>query len=157
MVGGGLSLRSLAVSTRVMFPEPVHYQRSNTPGWNIRDWDTANKLLSYFDPERWPFATFTLPDKSYVQCLGGKRRLTVEAREYQADGTFIHWVFGRGRPLSEPVRLEVSTGAVTIDVTQQLTMRDARLIMRRFLETRTFPDAYHRDDVTKRFVSRQNG
>jgi hypothetical protein len=140
-----------------MFTEPVHYQRNDTPGWNIRDWATANRLLRYFDPERWPFATFTLQDNSYVQCLGGKRRLTVEAREYRPDGSFTHWVFGRGRPLCESVSIEVSTGAVTIDVTQQLTMRDARVIMRQFLETRTFPDTYHREDVTQRFVSRQDG
>jgi hypothetical protein len=140
-----------------MFPERVQYQRTDTPGWHIRDWDTANKLLSYFDPDRRPFAIFTLPDKSYVQCLGSKRRLTVEARVYRPDGSFTHWVFGRGRPLSEPVCIEVSTGAVTIDVTQQLAMRDARIIIRQFLDTRTFPDNYHREDVTKNFASRQDG
>src|SRR5688572_25713557 len=104
-----------------MFPEPVYYQRADACGWHIRDWETANKLLGYVDPERQPFATFRLPDNSHVQCLGSKRRLTVEAREYRPDGTFKHWVFGRGWPLSEPVRIEVSTGALTIDVTQQLT------------------------------------
>jgi hypothetical protein len=46
-----------------MFPEQVHYSRAGCPiGWKIRDWETANKLLSYFDPERRPFAIFTLPD-----------------------------------------------------------------------------------------------
>jgi hypothetical protein len=140
-----------------MFPERVHYQRTDTPGWHIQDWETANKLLTYLDPERRPFAIFTLPDNSYVQCLGSKRRLTVEAREYRPDGSFKHWVFGRGRPTSEPVQIEVSTGSASIDLTQQLTMRDARVIMRQFLETRTFPETYHREDITERFVSRQDG
>lgn len=136
-----------------MFPEPVHYQRNDTPGWNIRDWETANKLLGYLDLDRRPFATFTLRDNSYVQCSGSKRRLTVEARQYHSDGSFTHWVFGRGHPLSEPVRIEASTGGVVVDVTQQLAMRDARVIMRQFLETRTFPEKYYRQDVTGRFVS----
>ena len=134
-----------------MFPETVHFKRNDSPGWDIADWDTANSLLSYLDPERRPYATFMLTDDSYVQCLGSKRRLTVEAREYRPDGSFSHWVFGRGKPLSEPIRIEVSTGGLTIDVTQQLTMRDARVIIRQFLETRTFPDAFYREDVTQRF------
>ena len=136
-----------------MFPMPVHYKRNDTPaGWKIRDWETANKLLSYLDPNLRPFAILTLPDNSYVQCLGCKRRLTVEAREYRPDGSFKHWVFGRSLPQSEPVRIEVSTGVVTIDATQQLTMRDARIIIRQFLETQTFPNKYHREDVTERYT-----
>lgn len=136
-----------------MFPEPVHYSRTDSPvGWKIRDWETANKLLSYLDPERRPFAIFTLPDNSYAQCLGSKRRLTVEAREYRSDGSFAHWVFGRGAPLREPQEISASTGPVTVDVSQVLAMRDARIIIRQFLETRTFPASYHRQDVTSRFT-----
>lgn len=140
-----------------MFPEAVHYSRTDCPvGWKIRDWDTANKLLSYLEPERRPFAIFTLPDNSYVQCLGSKRRLIVEAREYHSNGSFTHWVFGRGTPLREPVVVAVSTGTVTVDISQVLAMRDARQIMRQFLETRTFPPAYHRQDVTTRFTTNRD-
>jgi hypothetical protein len=136
------------------FPEPVHYSRADcTVGWKIKDWETANKLLNYFEPDRRPFATFTLPDNSYVQCLGAKTRLTVEGREYHRDGSFAHWVFGRGAPVGTLERIEVSTGAVTLDATQLLTMRDARKIIRQFLETRTFPLDYHRQNVTERFKS----
>jgi len=135
-----------------MFPEPVHYSRTDTPGWKIHNWETANKLLTYFDPERRPFAIFTLPDKSYVQCLGEKTRLTVEAREYHSGGSFVHWVFGRGIPVGKPEQIKVSTGATTVDTTQLLAMRDARVIIREFLETRTFPSTYHRQDVTERFT-----
>jgi hypothetical protein len=136
------------------FPEPVHYSRADCPtGWKIRDWETANKLLNYFGPDRRPFAIFTLPDNSYVQALGAKRRLTVEAREYHTDGSFTHWVFGRGAPVGTPERVEVSTGPVTVDETQLLAMRDARVIIKQFLETRTFPSSYHRQDVTERFKS----
>ena len=136
------------------FPELVHYSRADcVAGWKIRDWETANKLLSYFEPKRRPFAIFTLADNSYVQCMGAKTRLTVEAREYHTDGSFTHWVFGRGAPAGTPERIEVSTGAVTVDTTQLLVMRDARLIIRQFLETRTYPTTYYRQDVTERFKS----
>jgi len=135
-----------------MFSEPVHYSRTDTPGWKIRDWDTANKLLNYFDPARRPFAIFTLSDNSYVQALGEKTRLTVEAREYYSNGSFAHWVFGRGEPVGKQEQIKVSTGVTTVDSTQLLAMRDARVIIRQFLETRTFPTTYHRQDVTNRFT-----
>jgi hypothetical protein len=139
-----------------MFPEPVHYSRTDCPaGWKIRDWDTANHLLSYFDSERRPFAIFTLPDNSYVQCLGTKTRLTVEARNFSKNGSFTHWVFGRSVPTGLQERIEVSTGVTIVDSTQLLKMRDARLIIRQFLETRTFPEDYHRENVTSRFSSIQ--
>ena len=137
------------------FPEPVHYSRTDCPtGWTIRDWETANKLLSYFEPIRRPFAIFTLPNNSYVQTLGAKRRLTVEAREYHRNGSFTHWVFGHAMPLGILESIEVSTGTLTVDTTQLLAMRDARVIIRQFLETRTFPLSYHRQDVTERFQSK---
>jgi hypothetical protein len=109
-------------------------------------------LLRYFDSERRPFAVSTLSDKSYIQCLGEKTRLTVEARQFQPDGSYTHWVFGRGAPNGTQERIEVSTGAVTVDSSQILAMRDARIIIRQFLETRTFPLAYYRQDVTDRFA-----
>lgn len=135
-----------------MFPEPVHYIRADCPtGWKILDWETANKLLSYLDSDRRPFAVFTLPDNSYVQCFGAKKRLTVEAREFRTDGSFTHWVFGRGQPIGREEQIVTSTGSVTADVTQLLAMRDARIIIRQFLETRTFPAVYFRQNVTERF------
>jgi hypothetical protein len=146
-------LSTLGVARTTMFPEPVHYSRADCPaGWKIRDWETANKLLSYFDSERRPFAIFALPDNSYVQCLGTKTRLTVEARVFRSDGSFTHWVFGRGEPVGSQERIEVSSGVTVVDSTQLLAMRDARLIIRQFLETRTFPADYYRQDVTERFT-----
>src|SRR6266550_7708788 len=59
------------------FPEHVHYSRTDdTAGWDIDDWETANKLLAYLDPQRRHYAIFNLPDGSYVQCLGNKKALT---------------------------------------------------------------------------------
>ena len=135
-----------------MFPETVHYARTDIPaGWDIPDWDTANTLLGFLDPDRRHFAIFTLADNCYVQCLGRKTALTVEARVYSDSPTFRHFVFGKGDPTGETTTVGNTENGVTIDASQLLKMRDARLIIRQFLETRTFHDRYTATDVTSRF------
>jgi len=134
-----------------MFPEPVHYMRTDTPGWTIKDWDTANHLLSYLEPEKRHFAVFTLPDDCYIQCLGRKTALTVEARVYENPDSFTHYVFGKGPIVGKQTKVGGTEGEVTIDESQVLQMRDARLIIRQFLETRTFPEHYVRHDITSMF------
>lgn len=141
-------------SATIPFPEPVRYSRSDCPsGWSISNWQTANKLLSYLDPDRRHFATFDLQDGSYVQCLGCKKALTVEARIYRPDGTFTHWVFGKGSLDGQMTRVGSRLGMVTVDRSQVLQMRDARLIVRQFLETRTFPERFSQLDITNRFAN----
>jgi len=134
-----------------VFPVTVKHMRSDGASWPIRDWDTANHLLSYLHPEKNPFVIFSLPDESYIQCFGSKTRLTVEAREF-LDGVFRHWVFGRREAHNRTERIETSTGAVTVDASQILQMRDARRIIREFLEHRRFLDAYDREDISNRFA-----
>jgi hypothetical protein len=121
-------------------------------GWKIKSWETANKLLSYLEPERRHYAIFELPEGSYAQCLGSKTELTVEVRVVGANGTFTHWVLGKGLPCGRNRQVGPASGRVTVDETQVLTMRDARLIIRQFLESRTFPDKYHRQDVTGQYA-----
>jgi hypothetical protein len=134
------------------FPEQVHYSRTDAQaGWKIQDWDTANKLLSYLDPERRHYAIFELPDHSYAQCLGAKKALTVEVREFLPDGTFNHWVFGKGPITGDEILVGGSLGKVSVDKSQVLTMRDARIIIRQFLEARTFPEKYEKQNVNERF------
>jgi hypothetical protein len=84
-----------------MFPSPVHYSREGDSGWKIKDWDTANKLLSYLDPKVRSFAIFEKDDRNYIQCAGAKRGLTVEARLYAKRGKFTHYRFGRGEPVGK--------------------------------------------------------
>ena len=133
------------------FPMPVHYARTDSPGWAIKDWDTANALLGYLEPKQRYFAIFSLPCGSYIQCLGAKTRLTVEARKCHPGGLFTHWVFGRGEPRGTITAIEVPSGPVAVDETQVLTMRDARSILRPYLESNVFVEKYHRQDVSTRF------
>ena len=135
-----------------MFPETVHYACTDAPGGgDIPDWDTANTLLGYLDPARRHFAIFALNDNCYVQCLGRKTALTVEARVYSDSNKFQHFVFGKGDPTGETTTVGNTENVVTVDTSQVLKMRDARLIIRQFLETRTFHDRYTATDVTSRF------
>jgi hypothetical protein len=139
--------------TSTPFAERVLFSRAENPtGWNVKDWETANRLLGYLDPEKNPYAIFSLSDGSYVQCLGAKKALTVEARVYDSNGQFTHWVFGKGNPSGRQTTVGSHLDRVTIDESQLLQMRDARLIIRQFLETRTFPQRYHPQEVTERFT-----
>ena len=133
------------------FSEPIFYRRGGTAGWEIRDWETAEKLLSYLGPKFSDFAVFEKPDHSYVQCAGAKRRLTVEARVFNPNGSFTHFVLGRGEPSNESELIECSEGAIEVDATQVLQLKHARQIMRKFLEDGEFPTDFVATDVTGRF------
>jgi len=138
-----------------LFPEPVHYQRTNSPGWEIRSWADANSLLSYLEPTKRYFAVFTLPDDSYVQCYGSKSALTVELRTQLGVGSFRHWRFGLGPLQGKEVELGPAAGPngerVRVDLSQVLRIRDARLIIRQFLMERTLNARYRCEDITHRF------
>ena len=133
------------------FPEPVHYSRENSPGWKIRDWDTANKLLSYLSTDGKSFACFERPDGSYLQCAGSKTRLTVEARLFDSPDSFRHFVFGKGDLTNETDFIQTTDFEITVDTSQILKMRDARLIFRPWLMDQGFPDGFTMTDVTSRF------
>ena len=133
------------------FPSPIHYSREDSPGWNIKDWQTANKLLSYLSLEGMSFAIFEKPDGSYVQCAGCKRRLTVEARVYENGGRFRHYVFGKGQLTGSVEKIQTTDYEVTVDASQVLQMRHARCIMKPWLEGGSFPQEFTATDVTERF------
>lgn len=134
-----------------MFPTPVQYSREGRPSWQIKDWDTANKLLSYLDPEIRSFAIFQKADRSYIQCAGAKRGLTVEARIPGVNGEFKHYRFGRGEPVGKTVIIRCSVGPISVDETQLLQLRDARILMRQFLEEGTFSERYVATEVGPTF------
>jgi len=135
-----------------MFPERVHYSRADGVSWPIKDWETANQLLGYLNPTRNHFVIFELPDHSYIQCLGSKTALTVECREFRSNGSFSHWVFGKGPLTGTTETVGPETSEVSVDASQILAMRDARVLIRQFLETRTFSDRYTRTDVSSKFL-----
>lgn len=133
------------------FPERVHYSRADGAGWPIKDWATANQLLGYLNAVRNHFVVFELPDHSYIQCLGSKTALTVECRQFGTNSSFSHWVFGKGQLTGKSTSVGPETDAVSVDESQVLALRDARVLIRQFLETRTFPERYTRTDVSFKF------
>jgi len=133
------------------FPQPVHYSREEGPGWKINDWETANKLLSYFGLKGNSFICFEKPDGSYFQCAGSKKSLTAEARLYQSSKHFQHVVFGRNALKNETLQIHTTSYPIDIDSSQELTMRHVRLLIRPWLEDCTFPDGFIITDVTARF------
>ena len=133
------------------FPEPIHYSRENSPGWKIKDWDTANKLLSYLSTDGMSFACFEKPDGSYFQCAGSKTRLTAEARIYAASRQYRHFVFGEGELAGETAKVDTTDSEIEVDVSQVLQMRHVRLILRPWLEGGAFPRDFLVTYVTERF------
>ncbi len=113
----------------------AHYQREGTVGWKLKSWDSANKLLGYQNADGPSFTIFTLDNGSYVQCAGGKRRLTVECRVFDLNGEFRHYRFGKGDPNDSVAVIECACGPIRVSESQVLTMRDARLIIRHFVES----------------------
>lgn len=141
-----------AIEINLMFPTPVLYQREDCPaGWHIKDWETANKLLSYLNTNGRSYAIFSKPDGSYVQCAGSKTRLTVEARLFKSPREYRHYVFGNGPLQNSDDSVMTTEYKVTVDKSQVLQLRDARLIMKTWLESGDFPTRYTLTDVTTRF------
>jgi hypothetical protein len=134
-----------------VFPKPIRYSRENSPGWKIKDWETANKLLSYLNTDGMSFACFQKPDGSYVQCAGSKARLTAEARIYDSPGRYRHFVIGRGELTGESEKIQTTDYEIEVDASQVLQMRHVRLVFRPWLEGGTFPGQFQMTDVTERF------
>ena len=128
------------------------YQREGTPGWKIKSWDDANTLLGYVKPEGPSSACFTIANQNYVQCAGSKKRLTVEARIYVDEETFVHYCFGKGDLLGKEETIDCNVGEIVRDSSQVLSMRDARLIIRHFVENNgALLEKYVTHDITKMF------
>ena len=112
----------------------AHYEREGTTGWPIKSWEVANKLLGYQKVDGPSYTVFTINNGSFVQCAGGKSNLAVEARVVKQAGVFKHFRFGKGKRLGREAVIECSCGPIMVDESQVLRMRDARLIIKHFVE-----------------------
>jgi hypothetical protein len=130
----------------------AHYEREGTTGWPIKSWDDANTLLGYQKAEGPSYTIFTLNNGSYIQCAGGKKRLVIEARVVNKNGSFNHYRFGANNPTGQPLTIECNCGPITVDESEALTMRDARLIIRHFVENNgELLGKYNATDITNMF------
>ena len=130
----------------------AHYEREGTTGWPIKSWEDANALLGYQKAEGPSFTVFTLKSGSYVQCVGGKKSLVVEARVLESDSNFKHYRFGKGNQVASEEVIECNCGPITVDKSEALSMRDARLIIRHFVENNgEILGKYTANDITDNF------
>lgn len=84
-------------------------------------------------------------------------RRTPHSSALQESGRFTHVVFGTGTLSGNQTHIECSIGPIQVDTTQVLAMRDARRIIRRFVETRSFHPDFTATDVTARFAESDTG
>ncbi|ALN18604.1 hypothetical protein [Ectopseudomonas mendocina] len=130
----------------------AHYEREGTTGWLVKSWDDANTLLGYQKAEGPSYTVFSLKNGSYIQCAGGKKSLVVEARIFNESGSFKHYRFGNTEKSGAHAIIECNCGPITVDKSQVLTMRDARLIIKQFVESNGMAlGEYHASDITSMF------
>lgn len=128
----------------------AHYKREGIHGWMLDSWDDANHLLGYQKAEGPSFTIFTLEDGCYIQCAGGKKRLTVEARIVIEDKDFKHYRFGKGGLVNNNEIIECNCGPIKVDLTQILTIKDARILIREFIENnKNLSEKYIATDITE--------
>jgi hypothetical protein len=133
------------------FPDKILLHPSNGGVIFIYDWSVALARLSYFAREGPDHIVFELSDGSYVQCAGTKTCLTVETRVYDADSRFRHCTWGIGSPSGIKAQVAASAGVIEVDSTQILQMRDARIILKEFIEGQPISPKYQAFDRTKFF------
>ena len=131
----------------------AYYEREGTTGWPIKSWEDANKLLGYQKAEGPSYTVFTIKDGSYVQCAGGKTKLTVEARIIKQGGNFKHFRFGKDQLSGRETVIECNCGPIAVDETQALKMKDARLIIKHFVEASgELLSEYEAQDISNVFL-----
>ena len=112
----------------------AQYEREGSPGWKIKSWEDANQLLGYQKADGPSFTIFTIGNGGFVQCAGSKTKLKVEAKVKSQNGGSKHYRFGKGQLSGDKVQIECNCGPITVDSSQVLKMKDARLIIRYFVE-----------------------
>ncbi len=141
-------------------PEFVTCHRAVGAKRRMKGWREVDAAISGIDEENY-FAVFSLPDEDYVQMYGDAERMTVEARVYEKDGAFTHYVVGKGKLAKRLAYFGPANGPngerVWADESQVLTLDDARNIVREFLFHRKFSAGYVAEDVTERFLEDGGG
>lgn len=133
------------------FPDKVLLYPSNGGVLFLYDWEIVLSRLSYFGHKGPDFTVLELKDGSYVQCAGSKNRLTVETRTYGPERSFQHMIWGRSTCTGVKARIESIDGYIEVDASQILQMRDARIIIKAFIEKEEIPGTYISTDATFSF------
>ena len=85
---------------------------------------------------------------NYLQCAGTAECMTVELRVTHEDGTYTHWVLGRG-PLTggETERVVWDTGQTMVHPEEVWTAEQAAPLFEQYARERTVPDWVHRREL----------
>ncbi|CAM2823383.1 hypothetical protein FPL22_04750 [Rariglobus hedericola] len=124
------------------FPGKVLLHPANGGVIFLYDWEIVLSRLSYFANKGPDFIVFELKDGSYVQCAGSKNQLTIETRTYDSERNFKHLTWGRSICTGVKTGIESMDGYIEVDTSQVLQMRDARIIIKAFIEREEIPQKY---------------
>lgn len=104
--------------------------------------------------DRSSFGRFELDDESYLQFLGTKDALCIEARIYKKSwgrSIFKHYAFAQSDLSGEIVRLGNSEYYLDVDSSEILTRKELKLIARSFLLNRSIETKFIARDVTSKY------
>jgi hypothetical protein len=109
--------------------------------------DQIEDQLSKINPRNRSFFTLSHRDGSYVQTAGASLRLIVEYRRVTSEA-FTHVVLGRRAGDNGEISVNYSGGAIALLRKEILSIDEAIIVFKHFLETKSVPPEYHQRDVT---------
>lgn len=113
-------------------------------------------FLGWISPAVCPFITITKENKEsgdYIQCAGSKQRITVELRLHGTQGSFVHYVLGKGHLKKIERDIKCSIGPIKVDASQVLKIEDARELFYHFMEHTAIHPNYTASDITNMFLN----
>ena len=112
---------------------------------------TITDILSKIEPSTCPYIILEADDGSYIQAVGGLKRMSIEARIYDVDKIFKHYVIGKKLMSKVWCIIECSIGPVRILEHELLDIEDAKMLFLEFFQNKTLLENYNRRNVTKFF------
>jgi hypothetical protein len=115
-------------------------------------WLQVEQSLRRIDPKINCYLILTSDSGSYIQCAGGKDKLTIEIRENKGD-IVRHYVLGKGE-VKSPLRtvwqiIDCRVGPIRVHDSEVLDIMDALTNFKSFLEKALVPTEFKKRNVTK--------
>ncbi len=115
--------------------------------------DEVIAALAQLHPRGPSFVILSRDDGSYVQTAGAKLRLTVEYRQMNPSN-FRHFTLGKIPADPRPTCINCKCGPIHCHLNESMTLNDAEIIFKEFLENGRVPGSYVLRDRTSEHVTK---
>ncbi len=90
----------------------------------------------------------------YIQCAGSTDHLTLEARIYNLDGSFKHYVIGRKDTSKVWHTIECKVGPIRVLGHEDLSIEDAKSVFSYFYKNNEISPDYNKRNATKYYLQK---